>query len=244
LVMKLDYIRQQRRLIRPVLLGLSVVTVVLTLAKVRSFFAAATKAQTIVAQAVARGESDPGLLHDSLAGSEHIAEDIKRENLFVPPTPRRHPVSAVLGILGSEALIDGRWYKVGDHIADAEIVAIEPTSVTIKWDGREKVFAPLSAVTATASTTAATLRSVRAQRTEHSRKKKTVSDKPKKITGPRHAPAPKASIGSSKAKLRTAPKDSFPAKLATKLKQQRNKALNKAKQKVKAMRTSKSSIRR
>jgi len=47
-------------------------------------------------------------------------------------------------------LINGKWYKVGDKIGDAKIVAIEPTQVKIEWEGKEKVFAPISAVSAAA----------------------------------------------------------------------------------------------
>ena len=45
-------------------------------------------------------------------------------------------------------LINGKWYKVGDKVGDAEIMAIEPTQVKIKWDGKEKFFAPLAAASA------------------------------------------------------------------------------------------------
>ncbi|MHC4742368.1 MAG: hypothetical protein ACYS8Z_10670, partial [Planctomycetota bacterium] len=73
-----------------------------------------------------------------------IANAIKKENLFVPVPPKRHPVSAVLGIMGAEALINGKWYKVGDRIGDAKVIAVEPTQVKIEWDGNEKWFAPIA----------------------------------------------------------------------------------------------------
>ena len=37
------------------------------------------------------------------------------------------------------------WYNVGDTIADAKVVAIGPTSVTIAWEGKEKTFLPIQA---------------------------------------------------------------------------------------------------
>jgi hypothetical protein len=50
----------------------------------------------------------------------------------------------VLGIMGQEALINDKWYKVGDSVADARITAIEPTKVRIVWNGQEKEFAPIA----------------------------------------------------------------------------------------------------
>ena len=49
----------------------------------------------------------------------------------------------MLGILGHEALINGKWYKVGDSVGEAKIVAIEPTKVRIAWNGQEKEFSPI-----------------------------------------------------------------------------------------------------
>jgi len=42
-------------------------------------------------------------------------------------------------------LFNGKWYKVGDKIGDAKIVAIEAAQVRIEWEGKEKIFAPISA---------------------------------------------------------------------------------------------------
>ena len=49
----------------------------------------------------------------------------------------------MIGILGREALIGDKWYKVGDSVGDAKIVAIEPTKVKVVWDGQEKEFSPI-----------------------------------------------------------------------------------------------------
>ena len=65
--------------------------------------------------------------------------------MFAPPPPKQHPVKEVWGIFGDEVLIKNKWYKVGDTVGDAKVVAIGPTSVKIEWDGKEKVFAPIDA---------------------------------------------------------------------------------------------------
>lgn len=130
------------------LLGLAAVSGVITLVKVAGFFAASAKAQSIIGKVVAQDGSDPNLLERNLAGSMEIADALKRRNLFVPPDPKRHPVSVVAGIMGDEAFINDQWHKVGDMIADAKVVAILPTQVRIEWEGRETTFTPISATSA------------------------------------------------------------------------------------------------
>jgi len=171
--MNSDYFKNNKRFVRPVLLGVSVVLAVLALAKLRDYYTTSAEARSIVRKAVDQDKANPNLLEENLRGFTKIADALKKKNLFVPPAPKRHPVSAVLGIMGSEALINGKWYKVGDKISDAEIVAIEATLVKIKWDGKEKVFAPISAMTAAAPKPAA--------KVEITSKGKNKKEKPKKL---------------------------------------------------------------
>lgn len=79
-----------------------------------------------------------------LAETKTVAEELKKKNLFVLATPKQFPVSDVLGIMGREAPINGKWYKVGDSVAEARIAAIEPTKVKIVWNGQEKEFSPIA----------------------------------------------------------------------------------------------------
>jgi len=53
-------------------------------------------------------------------------------------------------ILGDEVLIQDKWYKVGQMVSDAKIVAVKPTQVSIEWDGKVKVFLPIDAAEAPA----------------------------------------------------------------------------------------------
>lgn len=86
------------------------------------------------------GDADP---NGPAAERTALVERLEKENLFVKPAPKQHPVREVAGILGDEALINNRWYKLGDSVGDAKIVAIEPTKVRIAWNGQEKDFAPM-----------------------------------------------------------------------------------------------------
>ena len=49
---------------------------------------------------------------------------------------------------GNEAFIAGKWYKVGDKIADAKIVTIGATKVEIEWDGKKTSFSPIGSTSA------------------------------------------------------------------------------------------------
>lgn len=139
-----DLVQNKRELVPAVLLAIAVLSGVLTVTKVTGFFIASARAERIVKQATARSISDPNVVESYVAKSEPIAEDLKKENLFWP-TPKGHPVKAVLGIFGNEAYIDGKWYKVGDKVGDAKIVAIDAASVTTEWDGKKKIFYPIDA---------------------------------------------------------------------------------------------------
>jgi len=117
----------------------------LALAKGASFFRGPARAEGAVAQALARNGREPNDLEPYLAEARETAASLKEKNLFIKKPPKQHPVKQVDGILGSEALIAGKWYKAGDKIADANIVAVEPTEVRIEWDGKEKTFPPMAA---------------------------------------------------------------------------------------------------
>ena len=141
--MNFHYLKWKKESVPAVLLGAAVVFGILILIKVTSFFEASARAQNLVKMAAARDELSIEGARAATGASEVIAEELKKRNLFSPPQPPRHPVTSVLGILGDEALIGDRWYKAGDTIGDAKIVAIEPVQVRIRWQGRETVFTPM-----------------------------------------------------------------------------------------------------
>lgn len=150
--MKLDYLKNnhsknKKDIFSVGLLGISAFMCVLILIKVTGFFAAPAKAEDSVKRAVEHSKPDPNDMEKYFAKSRAIADQLKKNNLFAPPLPKQHPVNKdqVLGILGNEALINGGWYKVGDNVGDAKIVAITPIDITIEWDGSEQVFVPIDA---------------------------------------------------------------------------------------------------
>lgn len=137
--------KNRKELVPTVLLGVSVICGVLILVKVTSFFVASARAESIVKGAIEQSGTVQKNIEKYLADSSAITGELKKNNLFAPPAPKQHPVKEVTGIFGDQVYINNKWYNVGDSIADAKIVAIGPTSVTIEWDGKEKTFLPIQA---------------------------------------------------------------------------------------------------
>lgn len=145
--MRHEHLKQKDRLASVLLLGVSAVCAVLILINVTGFFTASSKAGTLLKDAVANNKPDAKEMEKRSADSKAIVEELKKKNLFAPPPPKQHPVSAVSGIMGNEVLINDRWYKLGEMVGDAKIVAIDPTRIKMQWDGQERVFAPIDAPT-------------------------------------------------------------------------------------------------
>lgn len=145
--MRHEHLKQKRNFASILLLGASTVCAVLILVQVTGFFADSSKANTLLKDAVAASKPDANAVEKRLADSKTVAEELKKKNLFAPPPPKQHPVTFVSGIMGNEVLINDTWYKLGQMVADAKIVAIEPTQIKTLWDGQEKVFAPIDAPT-------------------------------------------------------------------------------------------------
>ncbi|MHC4396097.1 MAG: hypothetical protein ACYS1A_10635 [Planctomycetota bacterium] len=143
--MKLDYLKDKKEFISVVLLGVSAVLAVCILVDITGFFVASARAGNLVKNAVAQTKPDKDQMDKYFAKSREMAEQLKKKNLFVQPPPKQQPIKQVLGILGNEVLINGKWYKVGDMVKDAKIVAVEPAQIKIEWDGKKITLAPISA---------------------------------------------------------------------------------------------------
>jgi len=153
--MNLDYLKEnlkfRKEVIPTAMIGVAVLCGVLILVKVTGFFVASARAENVVKQAKTQSQADPKIVEAQLAKSRPIADQLRTNNLFSPPPPKQHPIRDIFAIFGDEVLINDKWYKVGDQVADAKIVAIGPTSVTTEWDGKQQVFYPIQATVAQAS---------------------------------------------------------------------------------------------
>ena len=153
--MNLDYLKEnlgfKKEVIPTALIGVAVLCGILVLVKVTGFFIASARAENVVKNAQTQSQADPKMVEAQLAKSRPIADQLKTNNLFSPPPPKQHPIRDIYAIFGDEVLINDKWYKAGDRVADAKIIAIGPTSVTTEWDGKQQVFYPIQASVAQAS---------------------------------------------------------------------------------------------
>jgi hypothetical protein len=115
-------------------------------AKVAGFYVQRGQMQNVLT--VGQGGPDANSLKQSLGAAQKAANTLKQNNLFVKTPPKENPIKQVDGILGHEVFIAGKWYKVGDQIADAKIVAIEATKVEIAWNGKKTSLSPIGAASA------------------------------------------------------------------------------------------------
>ena len=127
------------------LTAFSVLLICAVFVKAVGLFVTKYKTNSLVEDSFEANKWEPNELEKYLNTDKKLTEELKKSNLFLPSAQKKHPVGNVAGILGNEVLINGKWYKKGDKIADAEIVRIHPTYVTIKWDGNKKDFAPIAA---------------------------------------------------------------------------------------------------
>jgi type II secretory pathway component PulC len=145
--MKPDYIKQKQELISIALLGISALIIIITIHQVIDFFAVSARAETVVKTAIENINNEARDIEQYFTKDRTLAESLTKNNLFVPQSKRENPVKEVRAIFGDQVLINNgnKWYKVGQMIQDAKIVAIEPTHVLIEWDGKQNTFRPIDA---------------------------------------------------------------------------------------------------
>jgi hypothetical protein len=119
---------------------------VFTVAKVAGFCVECGRMQAV--GALAQSGHDPNRLKQSLGAARKTVDSLKQNNLFIKAPPKQSPVKQVEGILGAEALIGGKWYKAGDKVGDAKIIAVAATQVEVEWDGKKTSFSPIASVSA------------------------------------------------------------------------------------------------
>ncbi|MHC4123146.1 MAG: hypothetical protein ACYSSI_06180 [Planctomycetota bacterium] len=146
--MKFNFLKNNKKLVPKVMFTVSAVLVALIFVKLIGFLVNSARAGRIIEKAVLQAQSDPNEVKEYLAKNKKSADALKKKNLFSPPSKKSHPVNQVIGILGNEALINGKWFKVGDKVGDAEVVSITATNVKIVWEGKEKVFTPIASKSA------------------------------------------------------------------------------------------------
>ncbi len=139
------YTKQDEKVVLALLRVLTVFLVVCIGTEVWTSIATVRAAKT-VAEAATRESAIPQIVaqNDSPTADE-VAEKLRRRNMLAPTPPKQNPITEVTGLLGNEAFINGRWYKVSDRIGEARVLAVEATCVRILWEGRTLVYSPIDA---------------------------------------------------------------------------------------------------
>jgi len=141
--MNLDTLKEKKELASTALVLVAALSVVLILVKVTGFFVASARAESAVKDAIQHSKPDSKNVAAQLDKAKKLADALKKDNLFSPAPPKQNPIKMVVGIFGDEALINGKWYKAGDKVADAKILAVNATSVETEWDGKKTTFNPI-----------------------------------------------------------------------------------------------------
>ena len=143
--MNLNYIKEKKELIPKVLLGGSALLVILMLYKVTDFFTLSAKAEDVVQRVIEHTQTNNQNIDQYFEASRTIANNLINNNLFAPPVveQRQWPVREIRGIWDNKVQINNNWYAEGQTVQNAQIVSIEPTRVTIEWDGQTRTFSIL-----------------------------------------------------------------------------------------------------
>ncbi|MHC5059808.1 MAG: hypothetical protein ACYTFK_01810 [Planctomycetota bacterium] len=142
--MDLKNTEEMKKHISKALFVVSLVLAILMAGKVLGFAITSVRTAGRIEKAVAGSGQDDEAVKINLAKSQAVVEKIKEKNLFAAPKPKPKPPSCS-AILGSKALINGKWYGVGDEAEGAKISAIGPREVTIIWEEEEKKLYPFAA---------------------------------------------------------------------------------------------------
>jgi len=140
--MRANKLKNKKDLVSIGALALSVVLCALIVVKVAGFLESSASAEQMMNGCVVLSSPDSNDAAAHFAKSKETAEEIKQKNLFSPPKKERNPVKKVTAIFGDSAFVNGKWYKVGDKVGDANIVEIHPAYVKIEWKGKEKIYSP------------------------------------------------------------------------------------------------------
>jgi len=139
------YTKQDEKVVLTLLRVLTVFFGVCIVSKVWTSLATVRGARLVAEAAVHDSTTSRGTPPKDSVGGPGVVEQLRQRNLFTPGPPKQNPIAEVMGILGDEAFINGRWCKVGDTIGEARVLAIEATRVEVLWDGQTLVYSPVDA---------------------------------------------------------------------------------------------------
>jgi type II secretory pathway component PulC len=129
-------------------LGCIIVFAALILLKITGFYSVCANTQQVIEQTIAN--FDAPRLDVELKKDREIVDSLSANNVFnaVPVSITaisQNPITEIRAIVGSSVLINGEWHKAGDSIGNAKIVAVEPTQITVEFEGRQTTYRTVDA---------------------------------------------------------------------------------------------------
>lgn len=143
-----EMVKKTRRHIPAVLLTVSLVLAGVMTFKVMAYASASMTISARIANAVDAVNCEDEELKAYTVKYTNLASELKNKSVFAPPPPKKSsPVKQVAAIFGKEALINGKFYKEGDKIGEAELIAVKATYIVVKFNGKETKLAPIARAT-------------------------------------------------------------------------------------------------
>jgi hypothetical protein len=138
-------LKKEQKLFSVALLGFSILLAVVLLWRIQNFLKVSMWARVVVNSAVQQIDIPTPDTTKYLSPDKEIVAALIQDNIFILQATPVSPISEVRAIFGDSALINGKWYKTGDSIGQARIVAIEPSQARIEWNGTTKTYSPVEA---------------------------------------------------------------------------------------------------
>ncbi len=140
--MKYNFAKTRIVCVVRLLLLLTAVLACTMVAKVSAFMAEADTIPKRIEKALSQDSDDGEKLKELKLPYTEVAKELKKKNIFSPTPEKKNPVSKIDAVFGKEALINGKWYKAGDKIEDAQIISVAARSVMVRWNDKDKAISP------------------------------------------------------------------------------------------------------
>ena len=134
--MNLKNEKERRSFFSVVLLAVAIVLLGGTAMLLAKIAGADSQNAALTEEALAQIKPDAEKTKESLQAYKKAAADLAEHNMFVPRSDESEPPGDCTAIFGDEARIGNRWYQTGDRVGDARIESIEPTVVTLLFEGQ------------------------------------------------------------------------------------------------------------
>ena len=136
------------RFLPAILVAMSLTLAAVTCGKVIIFKTQSNRISANIEAAIGAGEINDEKMKNIQGRFTTAAANLKKKSIFAPPPKAKaNPIKRVDAIMGDEALISSKWYKVGQSIGEAKIVTIGFAEITVMWNGKETKLSPISAPT-------------------------------------------------------------------------------------------------